>query len=131
MIMRGRRQQNRLSRACFGMLLILSVMLRASIPDGFMPSAGKAGMAHITICPGMAGMRHHGDAGDGKDRSSSHSAPCAYTLVLAHDAPGQAPVIPAPFFTGAIASTTIDFHVDPAVRKPWFSRGPPQFLAQI
>ena len=124
----GRRQQNGIGRLCFGMLLILALMLRASIPDGFMPAAGKAGLAQMTICPGVAGILD-GEEGH-KDRSSSHSAPCAFTLVLAHGALGQAPVIPAPVFDNAIVFVAVDSRIGTTSIKPWLSRGPPYFLAQ-
>lgn len=108
-------------------LLLLAVLLHAAVPDGFMPSPGRAGMAHMMICPGMAGMHHGADKKGGDD----HHAPCPYTPLLAQDVPGAPPAIPvAPVYVAAPAFV-VHAAASFAMPKPWFSQGPPVSFTSV
>jgi hypothetical protein len=110
-----------------GALLILALVLRAAIPDGFMPAIGKAGLAHMMICPGMAGM-NHGDAA-GKDGKSGGHANCPYSPVLVQGLAGYIPaVISTPVRREAVPAFLTDSLLDPVAVKPWLSQGPPSLL---
>jgi hypothetical protein len=110
-------------RRLYSGLLVLAVLLHAFVPDGFMPDVRHAGMARMTICPGMAGM-HHEEPG----KTQSHHRPCPFTPLATPDLPGNAAIVQTvPVYP---SSPEFNIHALPAqeTAKPWQSRGPPLFL---
>ena len=130
MLLYARKRTGINSCLLLAVLLILALILRAVIPDGFMPAMGNAGMAHMMICPGMAGM-DHGDAA-GKDGKKGGHANCPYSPVLVQGLAGYIPVIiSTPVCREAVPVFLTDSLADTIAVKPWLSQGPPLFLTPI
>lgn len=113
-------------RRLYSGLLVLAVLLHAFVPDGFMPDTRHAGMAHMIICPGMAGMHH-----DEKGKTQSHHLPCPFTPLATPDLPGIAAAVQTvPVYP---SSPQFNVHALPAqeIAKPWQSRGPPSYLTSV
>jgi hypothetical protein len=113
-------------RRLYSSLLVLAVLLRALIPDGFMPDTRHAGMAHMMICPGMAGM-HHEETG----KTQGHHLPCPFTLLATPDLPGMVAAVQA--VPAYLPTPEFNVRALPAqeIAKPWQSRGPPSFLTSV
>lgn len=113
------------------MLLLVALVLRAGIPDGWMPNLAGAGEAPLVICTGAGPLSVRAPAGHPPDKQHppGHTAVCAFAGV------GSAP--PAPMLDVAPMRFVALERLEPAAArdapaKPWrrgpSARGPPRLV---
>ena len=87
-------------RRRLALLVACALLVRALIPEGFMPAAGAGGLT-VELCPG-AGVMPPGHAGHpSRDPGGTHQTNCVFStgasaaFAAALPAPGAAPALPA------------------------------------
>jgi hypothetical protein len=102
----------------FALALLLVLLLRAGLPDGFMVAPAPDGAARIVPCPGVAMPMHQ----DQHDPGAGHEIPCAFALVAPPAMP-NGPIMVSPLPPPAQVYAAVARHgaIPPAATK----LGPP------
>ena len=121
-------------RLLLALLVLPGLVIRATVPPGFMPVASRGAALTMAMCPGHASQPGAPESGpapvdDGQPQQKHHQAPC----VFAATAGGAVPVfIAAAVFLPVLPQRVVlPRIVTPAARqisRAHSPRGPPAFV---